>query len=177
MVKAKSNINYLGITINEELEPNDAISHAVKRGFTAYGKLKGILRKKATNMKVKRLIYKQLIKPTISYGLSIWPIITEKTFDEVVKCERKILRSVTDKFRRDDGRYYPLKVLYEESGIKDTIIESLNKAKEKYECKKECHRNEWFRRRIMELEETNLQVAMRNMEYKEATRLWKLAKL
>lgn len=115
-------------------------------------------------MTVKKMIYNQLIKPTLSYGMSIWPIITEEMFDIIAKFERKILRSITDKYRRADGRNYPNKVQYQESGIKDTIIEYLNKGKEKYEERKKCHRSDWYCRRMAELEEARLRDVMRNQE-------------
>lgn len=111
VIKGNKSIKYLGITVNEELEPDDAIQHAVKKGFTVYGKMKWILKKKATSVKVKRMIYNQLIKPTLAYGMSIWPIITEKVFDKMAKCERKILRAITDKYRREDRRNYPNRIL------------------------------------------------------------------
>lgn len=176
VIKGKKSIKYLGITVNEELEPGDAIHHAVKKGFTVYGKMKWILTKKATSVKVKKMIYNQLIKPTLAYGMSIWPIITEKAFDKMAKCERKILRAITDRYRREDGRSYPNRTLYKESGIKKTIIECLNKAKEKYEGRKECHRSEWYRTRMTELEETRVREVMRIEEYRETVRQWKLAK-
>lgn len=35
-IRASSTIKYLGITINEDLKPNDAINHAVNKGFAVY---------------------------------------------------------------------------------------------------------------------------------------------
>lgn len=45
MIKGSKSIKYLGITMNEELEPGDVIQHAVKKGFTVFGKFKWILSK------------------------------------------------------------------------------------------------------------------------------------
>lgn len=176
VVQASKSIKYLGITINEQLKPTEAIANAVRKGYTIYGKMKWILRKKETSKEVKKLIYRQLIRPSLTYGMEMWPVTTEEVLQDLGKCERQILRSITGKFRRQDGRYYPNKVLYDELDIKETINQQINKIKERYESKKEIHGNDWFRRRMIKLEEARKRAALQRQEYDKTTAEWKAVK-
>lgn len=151
LIKASDKIKYLGITINDKMGVSDAVGHAVSKGFSVYGQLMWILVKKETDVVVKRLIHKQLIRPTMTYGMSLWPSTTEETLWKVDACEQKILRGITGKYRRPNGKWYPNKELYAAMGLKDTIVEQINKTKEKYEARKEVHPNEWFRNRINDI--------------------------
>lgn len=175
-IRARDTMKYLGIKINDDLNPKDAIDHAVSKAFAVFGKMKWLLRKKVTSMNVKRLIYRQLVRPTMLYGMSVCPVTTDKVLEKMGRCERKIIRSITGLHRREDKRSYPNKVLYAELGMKDTIEEQINKIKEKYEAKQECHCNDWYRQRMWELEESRMGWLLRNQEYMETTREWKRAK-
>lgn len=46
----------------------DTINHGIGKMYAIYGQTKYILRDKALDIKVKRLCYKQLIRPTVIYG-------------------------------------------------------------------------------------------------------------
>lgn len=138
--------------------------------------MKWILRKKETSKNVKRLIYKQLVRPSLTYGMSVWPVTSDKVLEKMGKCERKIMRSITGLHRKNDNKFYSNEEVYADLGMKDTIEEQINKIKEKYEEKKECHCNDWYRRQMWELEETRMGWLLRNQEYMETTREWKRAK-
>lgn len=138
--------------------------------------MKWILRKKETSKNVKRLIYKQLVRPSLTYGMSVWPVTSDKVLEKMGKCERKIMRSITRLHWKDDKKFYSNEEVYADLGMKDTIEEQINKIKEKYEEKKECHYNDWYRRQMWELEETRMGWLLRNQEYMETTREWKRAK-
>lgn len=111
----------------------------------------------------------------MTYGMSLWPQTTKDNLEKMNLCERKILRGITVKHRRPDGKYYHNKELYEDVGLKDTV-EQINKTKEKYEAKKEAHPNEWYRGRRATLEETRIRRILRNEEYRKTTELWKAMK-
>lgn len=175
-IKANESLKYLGITINESLTNNHAMNHATRKAGMAYGKLKWIITKKETNMQVKRLIYKQLIRPCLTYGMPILTNTNEKALRKLGLFERKIVRGLTGRYRREDGRYYSNADIYKAVGLEETIEEHVNKLKEKYESKKECHRNAWYRERMAELQKRSMEMLSRNMEYKETTRLWKAEK-
>lgn len=141
-------MKYLGITINPKLNHK----YAVSRTGMVYGKLKWIIKKESTSMKVKQLIYKQVIRPNLTYGMQILPITTEKKLKKLGILERKIARVITKKYRRSNGKYYPNKVLYGEMELKKDVVEHINNLKEKYEYKKETHNNEWYRLKMSNLE-------------------------
>lgn len=172
-IYAKEKIKYLGITIDSMLTHEGAVSHALSRAGTIYGKTKWILQRKATSLKVKRLIYKQLIRPNLTYGMQISPITTEDTLDKLGALERKIARCITNLYRRDNGKYYRNETLYKEMDLKDNIVEHINKLKEKYEVKKAEHQNIWYRNRMVNLAEKRLGRLTRNLEYKKTTKEWK----
>lgn len=86
------------------------------------------------------------------------------------------MRSITRLHWKDDKKFYSNEEVYADLGMKDTIEEQINKIKEKYEEKKECHYNDWYRRQMWELEETRMGWLLRNQEYMETTREWKRAK-
>lgn len=87
--------------------------------------------------------------------------------------ERKILRAMTGLYRKEDGKWYNMKVLYKTAMIEESILEHMAKNAEKYEVRKEEHRNEWFRRRMMDLFQRKVNMKLRNEEYEKATKEWK----
>ena len=51
-------------------------------------------------LKTKILLYKQLIRLIISYGYPIWITANKTAYEKLAKLERRILRSITGRFRR-----------------------------------------------------------------------------
>lgn len=68
VIENDKNIKYLGQTINEFGNCKDSVANATSKGGMAYGMLRWLLKNKQMNMKVKKLMYTQLIRPTMEYG-------------------------------------------------------------------------------------------------------------
>lgn len=143
-IECKKSLKYLGIHINEEKTCNDVIEHAVKKSRAAFGKVGWLIKKKGMKKNVKTLIYKQLIRPTMLYGIGAWANVKEGDIEKLDKRERQILRAMTGLYRREDGRYYNSQTLYDAAGIKEKLSEVVEKMHLKYESKKECQLNRWY---------------------------------
>lgn len=58
---------------------------------------------------MKQLMYKQVIRPNLTYGMQLIPTTTETIMKKLGLFERKIARTITKKYRRSNGKYYPKK--------------------------------------------------------------------
>lgn len=127
-------------------------------------------------MKVKKLMYTQLIRPTMEYGQEAWRGRKESKakLEEMEGLERKILRSMTGLYRRDSGKWYSNKELFKAAQIEENITEHMEKNAGKYEERKDCHRNEWFRKRMEDLFQRKVRMRIRNEEYNKTTAEWKM---
>ena len=80
------------------------------------------LKKLEIDKKHRTHLYKQLIRPIISYGFPIWATITKSKYENMAKFERRILRAITNKYTSTDERgirFYSDAELREETGIPD----------------------------------------------------------
>lgn len=149
-VKTADSLKYLGIKINSNLDNKAAIDHAVTKGNLARSTLNWILKRHEWDTKLKILTYKQLIRPTLTYGTEIWD--EEADISKLEILERKILRVCTGISKRPDGRYERNEVLYKTANI-NSLRDAIDKRREKYEEKREHHTNETFKTRLNELEQ------------------------
>lgn len=88
------NIKYLGVIYNERFEfyrHTDYILCKVKGIFAMY---LGILRKRAgLDIRVKLLVYKQIIRPLLAYAFPAWFSISSAQMERIRIWERKVLSS------------------------------------------------------------------------------------
>lgn len=172
-IECKEKLKYLGLHINENNTCDDTIDHSIKKSRAAFGKVCWLMKKKGMKSRVKTLVYKQLIRPTMLYGVGAWGNTSVKDLERLNKRERQILRAITGLYRRENGKYYSNKYLYKAAGIKEQLSEVVEKLHLKYETKKRYHLNRWYANRTEELEGRRLSKNMRNMDYQQHTKTWR----
>lgn len=71
-IEPTKHLKYLGVTYSRNLSFKKHASIVAKRGRQIKGASRFLLGHKSTSIKVKRLIYKQYIRPTATYACAIW---------------------------------------------------------------------------------------------------------
>lgn len=71
-IENEMNIKYLGQTINEQANCMDTVENGIRKVQAALGMLRWLLKDKKMDMKVKKLMYTQLIRPAMEYGQEAW---------------------------------------------------------------------------------------------------------
>lgn len=145
----------------------------MKKSRAAFAKVGWLLKKKDLKIKVKTLLYKQLIRPTMTYGVGAWGNVNERDIENLEKRERQVLRCITGMYRRENGRYFSSKDVYQAAGIKERLSEVIKKIYERYEEKKLYHLNKWYTKRAEDLKNRLLKKKVNNLEYDKQTRIWK----
>lgn len=175
VIENERSIKYLGQIINEHGNCKESAENAIRKGRAAYGMLRWIIRNKNMDMKVKKVMYTQLIRPTMEYGQEAWKGRKGNAtrLEKLELLERKVLRAMTGLYRKEDGTYYNRKVLFKAAMIEESILEHMTKNAEKYEERKDAHRNEWFRSRMEDLFQRKVRMKVRNEEYERTTKEWK----
>lgn len=83
------------------------IDHTISKAFKSYHQIKNImLHKKSLSTNVKIILYKQLIKPILTYSFPIWHSITSAQMERLRLFVRKILRICTQKKRKSRSCHY-----------------------------------------------------------------------
>lgn len=175
VIENERSIKYLGQIINEHGNCKESAENAIRKGRAAYGMLRWIIRNKNMDMKVKKVMYTQLIRPTMEYGQEAWKGRKGNAtrLEKLELLERKVLRAMTGLYRKEDGTYYNRKVLFKAAMIEESILEHMTKNAEKYEERKDAHRNEWFRSRMEDLFQRKVRMKVRNEENERTTKEWK----
>lgn len=152
-----------------------SIAKAIKKGGAAYGQLKSLLKRKDLNIRIKKLMLNQLIRPAMLYGSEIWnPYSSE--IEQLDILERKFIRTMTDIFRDDRKKWYSNKILYDTLGVKGGVSELIKERREKFELRMENHLNLEYRGRVLELLKRENEMNERNREYEATKMLWKSLK-
>lgn len=151
---------------------SDSIDNALKKGGAAYGMLRWLIKKKEMDMKVKKVLYTQLIRPTMEYGQEAWKGRRKKV-EKLMLLERKILRAMTGMYRRPNGKWHRNDDLYKAAQMEENIGEHMERSAERYEVRKTEHRNEWYRSRMEELFRRRIEGKFRTEEYDKHTAEWK----
>lgn len=104
-IPKKRQIKYLGVVFTENIQFNRHIDHTLRKAHISYASLRQALRpQKHLNMQVKMLVYKQLIRPILTYGFPIWMDISSNQMERIRKFERICLRGCVN-YRRRIGSY------------------------------------------------------------------------
>lgn len=130
-IKYSNTIKYLGVNFNDELCNTHIILHKLNMSKM---KFKKILFSKNVDPKIKLLIYKQILRPVISYCFSTWYNINSITMETIRKEERKILYCIYH-----PREYYNLN-LYEKCDI-ERIDYHLSNLTKKHFIRTSNHRN------------------------------------
>jgi len=86
-----SKFKYLGTTIHQEGGCRREVELKISKAWNKWRELSGVLCHKKMPTKLKVLIYKIAIRPTLLYGNETWPI-TKSLADKMSSCEMRMLR-------------------------------------------------------------------------------------
>ena len=142
-IRPVKDVKYLGVVIAEKLHFNKHIDETVKKARGAFFQLMPVLKKLEIDQKHRTHLYKQLIRPILTYGFPIWATATEAKYNSMALLERKIIRAITGKYKHEDERgirYYSDAGLREETGIID-IRQHLKKTCSSFRRRMQTHEN------------------------------------
>lgn len=133
------NVKYLGLKISSNFGFNNHIEHIITKVNTAGAMLHRAFNNKHLLTNVKILLYKQLIRPIITYACSCWLQITSHQMEKLRRIERKYLRKATGIYKDNTTKkYINSKTLYEiakvdriDRKLVSNSIKFINKVKEK----------------------------------------------
>ena len=86
-----SQFKYLGTTIHQEGGCRKEVELRISKAWNKWRELTGVLCDKKMPCKLKVLIYKTSIRPTLLYGNETWPI-TGHLSDKMASCEMRMVR-------------------------------------------------------------------------------------
>lgn len=92
IISPSDKIKYLGVVYNKNFDFCRHIDHVLnkaKKIYTAYTKI--FRARNGLTSQVKLLIYRQIIRPTISYSFPAWADISSAQMERIRRFERKIL--------------------------------------------------------------------------------------
>lgn len=99
----KPQIKYLGITFAKDARHIKHVTEVIRKTNAAVHAVQSILsRRKGASIRVRKLCYKQLVRPCISYGFACWSGISSHQMERLRLLERKCLRQITNT-RRPQG--------------------------------------------------------------------------
>lgn len=113
IAKVKHSAKYLGLTLDSKLLFREHIKSIMTK---SYAVTKNLYSLKAKNSKIsnknKRLIYKAIIRPIITYAAPIWKTTANTNLLKLQRFQNKCLRLITNK-----NRYTKIKDLHSEAEI------------------------------------------------------------
>lgn len=115
-------IKYLGIVLQSDMQYTRHVDHVLQKGKYIYGSLRRTIGKRGgLSLKVKLLIYKQLVRPAISYAFPVWFSISSAQMERIRILERKMIKHCLGlkTFLNEEGRLTQpnCRKLYEDSNI------------------------------------------------------------
>lgn len=118
IIPKTENLKYLGINFTRNFIFNSHINKIKSKMLAAYFALKNIFTNRKIDKQIKLLAYKQIIRPIALYGAPIWLQVSKNQINKIALVERKILRSASGLYRRQDSvKYYPNDVVYKECNM------------------------------------------------------------
>lgn len=92
LVNISDRVRYLGVTFHENFEFYRHIDNVLERSKKVYNLYQSILRRKGgLGRKVRLLVYRQIIRPLISYAFTAWFGISSAQMERLRRWERRIL--------------------------------------------------------------------------------------
>lgn len=120
LIKFSNRMKYLGINFSQDAQFNKHVQETIIKATTALSSISRIIKPtKSIQSRIKIIVYKQIIRPIITYGFPIWFNISSKQMEKLRTFERKCLRYCIN-FRRHPGnnyKYISNKTLYEKCKI------------------------------------------------------------
>ena len=97
--EATDTAKYLGVTISKDLSWNDHISSLTSKANSTLGFVKRNV--KTSNVKVKEMAYKTLVRPQVEYASPVWSPHTKD--DKLEMTQRRAARWMKNKFSNYDS--------------------------------------------------------------------------
>ena len=143
VITSKRSVKYLGIHFSELFKFNSHVNSIIKKANFAFHLVHPLMRiQQGLPTQTKLLLYKQLIRPIITYGFPVWFTISKSYMEKILILERKILRVCTNLYRNpSNSHYYSNKTLYEKANI-DPIDQYLLKLAKQSLAKLNNHPND-----------------------------------
>lgn len=141
---AAPTFKYLGVTFSRNLTFDAHVRTRLNAAKHAAATLSFLMSKKALSLDTKRLLYTQLIRPTLTYAFPIWANISTTTRHKIIKFERHCLRKVTGLWRNiahPNLHYLPVARVYKKSKIKKSVADYLALMTIKFNEKTRSHSN------------------------------------
>lgn len=126
-IPLKKEIKYLGIGFNNLFKFNEHVKRSLDKARKAFNIMSPLIHcKKKLHVRTKLLIYKQLIRPILTYGFPCWFSVSTTWANKMEQFERKTLRHCISKKFKTRNRYYSNREVYEEAGIDPLMTYILN---------------------------------------------------
>lgn len=114
-VRASERIKYLGIILHHRFKVNYHAKYAMEKAVKARRMLSPLLQMgNLLSVDTKLLIYKQLIRPVLTYGFPCWLQVSPSIAKKIAIFERKILRTCVNKKFKLRNRYFSNNDIYKE---------------------------------------------------------------
>lgn len=119
IITPKQSVKYLGVHFFERFKFNQHAKHTLRKANGALALLRPLMKVRGgLQTRTKLLLYKQLIRPILTYCFPIWYTISPTYMKKVQLFERKALRYCTSLYRKPNSvRYYSNEKLYETTKI------------------------------------------------------------
>lgn len=132
----KKNMKYLGVILSHNFKHYEHIRNIIKKTTRAFHAVKGIMyNRQGLSIKTKSIIYKQLLRPILSYAFPIWSDISSAQMEKLRLLERKYLRIITGIRRKPNSRHFHNNnTLYQKSNV-ERIDRYLTKLAESFHKK------------------------------------------
>ena len=101
VLEATDTAKYLWMTISKDLSWNDHISSIISKANSTLGFVKRNV--KTSNVKVKEMAYKTLVRPQVEYTSPVWSPHTKDNIDKIEMTQRRAARWVKNKFSTYDS--------------------------------------------------------------------------
>lgn len=111
-VQFKDCIKYLGVHIDRKLLWAQHIDKINKAAKIKMGRFYNLLKSTTLSSKAKLLLYKSLIRPTMTYASPVWKTVAKTHFQKLEVTQNKCLRLALNKCRRT-----PIHQLLQEAGV------------------------------------------------------------
>lgn len=115
----KKTLKYLGVTFSHDAKHIKHIDETIRKATNAIHAIRPIIYgAKGASIKVRKLCYKQLVRPIITYGFPCWSSISSHQMERIRILERKCLRHCTRTTRaRGCFLYLSNSMLYTKANI------------------------------------------------------------
>ena len=102
-LKQVTEVKYLGVAFDEEVRNEKTIEDRIANYSKNVNLLYPLLKDRHVPRKVKKIIYKTILRPILTYGCECWTL-TSKTRSKIQAAEMRVLRIIKGVTRRDRMR-------------------------------------------------------------------------